>query len=216
MKNFHDQLVFKRRVRVLSRELAARLPRNASVLDIGCGSGDLAMAIMAKRSDVTIHGVDVLVRPAAVIPVEEYDGKTIPFADGSFDVAMLVDVLHHTDDPSLVLKEASRVASQAVLIKDHYRDGPVAGLILRFMDWIGNTSHGVRLPYNYLARWQWQAIWQRLDLAPNQVGENLRIYPRPFDFVFGRGLHFVALLGKTDTRTGRISGTSNTLTDACT
>lgn len=196
MKEIHDQLVFKRRVRVLCDELAARLPRNARVLDIGCGSGHLAAAIMARRPDVTIEGVDVLVRPGTAIPVKEYDGTTIPFADGAYDVAMLVDVLHHTDNPAAVLAEASRVAAQGVLVKDHYRDGPVAGLILRFMDFVGNASHGVRLPYNYLARTQWQVIWQRLGLKPAQLGEDLGIYPMPFDLVFGRGLHFVTLLGK--------------------
>lgn len=194
MKKVHDHLVFKRRVRVLCDELAARLPHGARVLDIGCGSGHMAAAIMAKRPDVRIDGVDVLVRPDTAIDVIEYDGKTIPFADNTYDVAMLVDVLHHTDDPAAIMAEASRVASQGVLVKDHYRDSLIAGIILKFMDFVGNASHGVRLPYNYLARDQWQAIWHRLGLVPNQVGEDLGIYPMPFDLLFGRGLHFVALI----------------------
>lgn len=196
MKKVHDQLVFKRRVRVLCEELAARLPHGARILDIGCGSGHLAAAIMAMRPDVRIEGVDVLVRPGTAIEVKEDDGQTIPFEDGAYDIAMLVDVLHHTDDPAAVLAEASRVSAQGVLVKDHYRDGPIAGLILQFMDFVGNASHGVRLPYNYLGRRQWQVIWRRLGLEPKQLGEDLRIYPMPFDLLFGRGLHFVALLGK--------------------
>lgn len=197
MKNVHDKLVFKRRVQVLSDELAERLPENARVLDVGCGSGDIASAIMAKRPDVTIHGVDVLVRPGTAITVMQFDGNRIPVDDNTYDVAMLVDVLHHTDDPAALLEEAARVSSTGVLVKDHYRDGPVAGLILRFMDWVGNASHGVRLPYNYLARTQWQGIWQRLGLAPKHLGEDLGIYPMPFDLIFGRGLHFVTMLAKS-------------------
>lgn len=196
MKKLHNKLVFDRRVRVLSEELAKQLPQNARVLDIGCGSGDMAAAIMARRPDVTIDGVDVLLRPDTAIKVEEYDGKTIPFGDGAYEVSMLVDVLHHTDDPSAVMKEAARVASHGVLIKDHYRDSPVAGAILRFMDWVGNASYGVRLPYNYLSRRQWSTIWQRLGLVPQQIEDALGIYPMPFDLIFGRGLHFVALLSQ--------------------
>jgi trans-aconitate methyltransferase len=59
----HSRLIFGRRVRVLAAEIADRLPQGAKVLDIGCGSGDLAALIMARRPDVRVEGIDVLVRP---------------------------------------------------------------------------------------------------------------------------------------------------------
>lgn len=190
----HGALVFSRRVEVLARELAAEIPHGSRVLDVGCGSGDIAAAIMARRPDVTIEGVDVLVRPETRIPVKAYDGRTLPHPDASFDVAMMVDVLHHTDDPAAVLAEAKRVARQGVLIKDHFRDGLLAGPTLRFMDWVGNAPHGVRLPYNYLSRAEWRRIWSSLQLAPERMKDRLGIYPAPFAWLFDRGLHFVTLL----------------------
>src|SRR3712207_7677180 len=60
----HDKAVFGRRVEVLARTLADFIPENARVLDIGCGSGTLARAIMKLRPDVAIEGIDVLVRPS--------------------------------------------------------------------------------------------------------------------------------------------------------
>ena len=69
--------------------------------------------------------------------------------DASFDVVMFVDVLHHTDDPLLLLQEAQRVG-KIILVKDHFRKGFLAGPTLRFMDWVGNAHHGVVLPYNDL------------------------------------------------------------------
>lgn len=192
----HHATVFNRRVAVLGRHLAESLPHGARVLDVGCGSGDIAVEIMRRRPDIRIEGVDVLVRPDTAIPVRPYDGEHLPFDNGAFDWVMLVDVLHHTDDPGLVLSEALRVARQGVLIKDHFRDGLLAGATLRFMDWVGNAPHGVRLPYNYLSAQQWRSLWRELGLRVLSLRDRLDIYPAPFTWVFDRRLHFVAGLAK--------------------
>lgn len=191
----HNKLVFTRRVQKLAKAIAERLPQGARVLDVGCGSGDLAALVMELRSDVRIEGIDVLVRPGTAIPVTEYDGYHIPFADNAFDAAMVIDVLHHTDDPEKVLAEIARIASH-VIIKDHLRDGLAAGTTLRFMDWVGNATHGVRLPYNYLSHRTWQEIWGKLGLGTSAFTNQLALYPRPFSWLFDRGLHFVAVLSR--------------------
>lgn len=191
----HNRLVFGRRIRRLADAIVERLPHGARVVDVGCGSGDLAALILQRRPDVTIEGIDVLVRPGTAIAVTEYDGEHIPFADSSFDAAIVVDVLHHTDDPALVLAEISRVAPM-VIVKDHLRDGPFAGLTLRFMDWVGNAAHGVRLPYNYLSRREWADVWGALHLTTTRFADRLSLYPRPFSWLFDRGLHFVTVLSR--------------------
>lgn len=191
----HGKLVFDRRIQRLAAAIAARLPRDARVLDVGCGSGDLALLVMQLRPDVKIEGIDVLVRPDTAIPVHAYDGSQIPFADGAFDAAMVIDVLHHTDHPEAVLAEIARVAP-TVIIKDHFRNGIAAGPTLRFMDWVGNAAHGVRLPYNYLSEHEWRGIWNKLQLGASAVTTRLLLYPRPFSWLFDRGLHFVAVLSR--------------------
>jgi SAM-dependent methyltransferase len=190
----HDKAVFKRRIDVLARTLAEFLPQGAVVLDIGCGSGTLAKAIMALRPDVTIEGIDVLVRPQTEIPVQPFDGHTIPARDNQFDVALIVDVLHHTDDPTRIMAEAKRVSKRGIIIKDHFRDGLFANSTLRFMDWFGNAAHGVRLPYNYLSRADWRQAWSKLGLNAERTVERMGLYPRPFTWLFDRNLHFVAHL----------------------
>lgn len=191
----HDKLVFGRRVRTLAAAIAERLPEQARVLDVGCGSGDLAVLVMRLRPDVTIEGIDVLVRPHTAIPVHAYDGAHIPFPDHAFDAAMVVDVLHHTDDPEAVLAEIARIAPM-VIVKDHLRNGVGANLTLRFMDWVGNAAHGVRLPYNYLSRREWAGIWTRLGLGTEAFTTRLALYPRPFTWMFDRSLHFVTVLAR--------------------
>jgi SAM-dependent methyltransferase len=194
----HDKFVISRRARVLSDWFAKLAPPGARVLDVGCGDGLIASFLRSKRPDIEIRGVDVLARSGTHIPVEIFDGTNLPFEDESFDVVLFSDVLHHTNDPVAPQREARRVACQCVLIKDHYRKGVAAGTRLRFMDWVGNSRFGVRLPYNYWTEMQWRTAWKEIGLRPKQVINRLGLYPVPADWFFGAQLHFVALLEKCD------------------
>jgi ubiquinone/menaquinone biosynthesis C-methylase UbiE len=155
--------------------------------------------ILEQRTDVSIQGIDVLVRQDTPIPVSQFDGVTIPFSDASFDVVMFVDVLHHTVDPFVLLKEAQRVAG-TVLIKDHFRDGFLSRTALRLMDWVGNAHHGVALPYNYWSRFEWAQAFAELQLKVGATNSRLGLYTRPASWIFERGLHFVAILGRGEVR----------------
>lgn len=190
----HGNLVFGRRVAVLSRHLAEMLPPGSSVLDIGAGSGTMAREIARRRPGLTISGIDVLVRRETEIPVAQFDGKTIPCPDKSVDVAMFVDVLHHTDDPLVLLREAARVARRAILLKDHTREGWLAGETLRLMDYAGNAQHGVALPYNYWTKREWDEAIGALGVRVSEWRGSLGLYPPPASWLFDRSLHFIARL----------------------
>lgn len=187
----HEKHVLDRRVRVLAKHLADAIPKDASVLDVGAGDGNLAVAIGRHRPDISFRGIDVLVRPETAIPVEQFDGVHIPVADGGVDVVMMVDVLHHTDDPNVMLREASRVAKRAVVIKDHDSSGFLATSTLRFMDDVGNRRHGVRLPYNYWPRSRWLEAIRSLGMRVTFWRDHLGLYPWPASMAFDRRLHFV-------------------------
>lgn len=195
----HGGYVFKRRVRVLSGHLAHLLPPDVTVLDIGCGDGLVAKLISEKRPDARLEGIDILVRPQTHIPVKPFDGVKIPWPDNSFDVAMFVDVLHHTEDPMILLREACRVARRALVIKDHCQDGFLAGPTLRFMDWVGNARHRVVLPYNYWPENRWQQAFAELGLNVAQDVRRIGLYPCPANWLFERRLHFIARLEKKST-----------------
>ena len=190
----HDRHVLRRRARVLSNLLADVIPRHARLLDVGCGDGEIARQVGQIRPDLQIRGVDVLVRPDACIPVELHDGERLPYDDKSYDVITLIDVLHHCDAPLEVLRESTRVARRAVVIKDHTREGLAATSTLRLMDSVGNYRHGIALPYNYWRRSEWQNVFDQLGMETEVYLDRLNLYPWPASVVFDRSLHFIARL----------------------
>jgi len=189
----HGGFIFGRRVKVLSESLARQMPPSARILDIGAGDGSMGTNIQKLRPDVTLEGIDVFVREKTAYTVKHFDGEHIPHGDDSFDVALFVDVLHHTKDPLTLILEAARVA-RVVVIKDHLREGVFAEETLKAMDWVGNARHGVVLPYNYWNRLQWDAAFARAHLEKAAWEESLGLYVPGLSMLFDRSLHFVAQL----------------------
>ncbi len=190
--HLHQNLVFDRRTRVLSGRIAGLLEDNSQVLDIGCGDGTISSLIAATSRNTEVKGIDILVRQATKIPVTEFNGFDIPYDDQSFDYAILIDVLHHSDDPLRLMAEASRVARKGVIIKDHLRRGIISEWLLRLMDWVGNARHGVVLPYHYFNSSEWQQSFEQLNLEAQVWDDDCQLYGAPLEWLFGGKLHFIA------------------------
>ena len=190
---YHEKYIHPRHEERLASVLCSAMPANSRVLDVGAGDGRLDKQLLERRPDITIAGLDVLIRPWTAIPVQPFDGAHIPFPDQAWDVVMLVDVLHHTGGALSVLKEAARVG-RSIIVKDHLDEGLASNLTLRFMDYIGNARHGVALPYDYWSRDEWQSAFRELGMEPAVWHERLGLYPVPLTFWFDRSLHFVTRL----------------------
>ena len=197
------EFVSRPRAHVLRDHLVEMIPPAAKVLDVGCGDGLLASLILEKRPDVSISGIDVLVQPHAQIPVELYDGRSIPHPDRSFETVLFVDVLHHTDDPVALLREGSRVARDCIIVKDHNRDSLTASALLRFMDWLGNSRNGVVLTYNYWPQRRWRSTFAELGFTIIEQRQNLGLYPAPAKWIFDGSLHFISRLGVNAKRSNK-------------
>jgi SAM-dependent methyltransferase len=96
-------------------------PPGARVVELGCGSGAIARMVAAWPGVAEVVGTDpspILIQRARQLSAdvvnvsfEEADGRELPVADSSFDVAVLHRVLSHAPHPAELLTEAFRVLS---------------------------------------------------------------------------------------------------------
>lgn len=136
--------------------LNTHLPKSASVIDLGCGTGML-LCFLAQLRQRELIGVDFSLNSlrqgrqlASVlglgnVTLVQADLFSLPFKSASFDYVICHGVLHHTADPLSGLKEAARLLKQ---------DGFLSlGLYNRY----GRAMHGLR-----------RFLWRK-GLAPRRV-----------------------------------------------
>jgi SAM-dependent methyltransferase len=132
------------------------------ILDLGCGSGIFGKKIEEKLKKEVI-GIDIVDKRVCKIPFKIYDGKKIPFSEDYFDVVVVAFVLHHTEDPISILKEAKRVGKKIIIFED-LPEG-FFGKIYCFLHWITwNLFFGKSPKFNFHTSREWEEIFKNVGL----------------------------------------------------
>ncbi len=143
-----------------------------SIIDLGCGDGfytvrywDRAKPRAVVAVDAAASAIQVANRQKGDRPIEFQiaDVHNVPFADHSFDLALLQSVLHHDDNPLDAIREAFRVAPRILI---HEPNGNNFGLKIIERTSRYHIEHGEKsYSSRQLVRWVEQAggkvVWRQ-------------------------------------------------------
>lgn len=100
--------------------LLQAFPGATNLLEVGCGTGHFTRWL--KEEGLRVAGLDrsapMLAQARALdgVPLVRGDAHHLPFADGTFDVAMFVTTLEFLERPEEALRETLRVARRGLVL----------------------------------------------------------------------------------------------------
>lgn len=200
--------IYNARLAELVRTITPHIERGDRILDVGCGNGTLGRALLdhpACPAEVTVEGLERVVRGGEPITVHAYAGGRMPFPDDSYDIVIVADVLHHEPKPDDLLAECARISRRLVIIKDHQVQGVLAQQRIAFMDWAANAPYGVPCLFKYNTRNGWTEMLTRHGLEPVERRDSMRLYPPVVNTIFGGRLQFMGV--------ARVAGAGGRLPD---
>lgn len=116
------------------------------IIELGCGAAALARDLLARHPDCAVTGLEVderqhaknLAAPQARLRFVEAGAQSVPCADASFDLALMLKSLHHVPIESMApaLEEVARVlrAGGHLYVSEPVYDGPLNEVIRLFND----------------------------------------------------------------------------------
>jgi len=157
------------RAKRVARHILFHIAQDARVIDIGAGNGLVAQEI-AKQRRVSITLLDVIDWNTSKFPLKIFNGKHVPFKDKEFDVALLADVVHHSNDEEELVKEALRVANKVVVLEEKHEHRGLS-VLANIVDNLQFVLYGMPLGAHHRNSREWLEFFQRFSPKASIVGE---------------------------------------------
>lgn len=103
------------------RAIAEMVPTGTTVLDVGCGNGDLldylssCRGVRARGVEISEEGVLACVRRGLSVRQGNLQEGLADYPENSFDFVVLSQTLPFLDDPAMILREILRVGKAAIV-----------------------------------------------------------------------------------------------------
>lgn len=152
----------------LAGQLQSFLNNGDRILDIGSGTCQVAAALVDRGYDITALDIANKSLVPTLTP-QIFDGKQLPFADNSFDVALLLTVLHHIPHPDNTLIEACRVAQRIIIIEDVFESPAEKWATWIGCSWLNREIFGH--PHSNRTDQGWRETFARYDLRVLQTNQ---------------------------------------------
>jgi ubiquinone/menaquinone biosynthesis C-methylase UbiE len=154
----------------IGRRLGGWLEPGQTVLDLGAGTGYISRWLR-DRIGVRPTLTDVVAyhnRERSLPFIELAEPFSIPVPDASFDVVMLLFVLHHVhrrEDQDRLLDEAVRIARTRLIVLEDTPRTRVDRILNVGWDFLLNLRHRVPTPFTFRVVEEWTKAFKERDLS---------------------------------------------------
>jgi 2-polyprenyl-3-methyl-5-hydroxy-6-metoxy-1,4-benzoquinol methylase len=195
MKQAHDKMYFyekfseefdskmnmydtKKRVSVIFNDLLTGDLKGKSLLDAGCGTGWFSLEASKRGADVIAmdlgEGLLSKVKEKADVKTVVGSIMKIPFPSHTFDYVISSEVIEHTPDPKLAIREVCRVLKPGgTLVMT------TPNRLWYFSIWIANKLS--MRPYQGLENWiSWKTLVNEIENSNCEIKKKTGIHLFPF------------------------------------
>lgn len=142
-----------------------------TLLDLGGGTGFFARwlsdhaGVAATVSDIVDYEEN---RDPSLPFIHHPDPRHVPCPDKSFDVVLLMFVLHHIDTgehQERIIREATRVARKRVIVIEDTPESSWDWGMNSLVDWALNVRHGIPTPFTFRSSRSWCKVFSRNQIT---------------------------------------------------
>ncbi|PIW89982.1 MAG: hypothetical protein COZ92_01955 [Candidatus Nealsonbacteria bacterium CG_4_8_14_3_um_filter_40_11] len=156
--------LYQRAAKKMCQDCQSFIKNGSRILDLGCGCGIVGKTFQ-DFFEAEVLGVDVKDYRVSFLPFQIYDGLHLPFSEKSFDTVLINYVLHHSEDPIALLKEAKRVARDKIVVYEDLPNGVLSSLICQlhgasFAKFLGDANK-----ISFKSEKEWEKLFGEIGLS---------------------------------------------------